>query len=243
MNELPGDCDGRLPVRLALAPLPEVVVVQRRLALELGRRRKVQGPAQVGRPLLRYVVRLALEPNVPDWFLDGLMPAYLTMAAAFLNLPTSPISATIWAPSLWEMPGIVTISGSTSSSSPLTLFATSSAWPSTNSICWARSLIWKEKASAATVTPHEPFAAAELAPARPVEQARQRPDVDGGDLVGRGASLQEGLRALSENIGELDWDCFMDIRNRANERTAAHIPRAIGCRGTNAAAWYCNTAR
>lgn len=26
----------------------------------------------------------------------------------------------------------------------------------------------------------------------------------------------------------------MDIRNRANERTAAHIPRAIGCRGTNA---------
>lgn len=81
MNELPGDCDGRLPVRLALAPLPEVVVVQRRLALELGRRRKVQGPAQVGRPLLRYVVRLALELNVPDWFLDGLMPAYLTMAA------------------------------------------------------------------------------------------------------------------------------------------------------------------
>lgn len=26
----------------------------------------------------------------------------------------------------------------------------------------------------------------------------------------------------------------MGIRNRANERTAAHIPRAIGCRGTNA---------
>ena len=41
----------------------------------------------------------------------------------------------------------------------------------------------------------------------------------------------------------VDWDCFMDIRNRADERTAAHIPRAIGCRGTNAAAWYCNTAR
>ena len=35
----------------------------------------------------------------------------------------------------------------------------------------------------------------------------------------------------------------MDIRNRAAERTAAHIPRAIGCRGTNAAAWHCNAVR
>ena len=36
---------------------------------------------------------------------------------------------------------------------------------------------------------------------------------------------------------------FYDIRNRANERTAAHIQRAICCRGTNADAWYCNAAR
>ena len=50
-----------LPVGLALAPLLQVVVVHRRLQLQLGHGRQVQRPPQVGRALLGDVVDLALE--------------------------------------------------------------------------------------------------------------------------------------------------------------------------------------
>lgn len=208
MNELPGDCDGRLPVRLALAPLPEVVVVQRRLALELGRRRKVQGPAQVGRPLLRYVVRLALErPGLVSRRVDAgvlddgggvLEPAHVAdlgddlgaelvgdagdrddQRLDLVEQPPHPLRRLVrLALDELDLPG-----------EELDLEGERVGGDRDAARALRRGLYL------------DGLLAAELAPARPVEQAHQRPDVDGGDLVGRGASLQECLQ-LSPNMSE-----------------------------------------
>ena len=60
---------------------------------------------------------------------------------------TSPISETIWAPVAYDTPGIVSTSGSTSSSRALTLASTFAHSESANSICLIRDLTWNEAAS------------------------------------------------------------------------------------------------
>lgn len=58
--------------------------------------------------------------SLPDSSTPELRPAYFTIEAAFLNLLTSPISATIWAPVVVDTPGMVVTLGSTFASSEAT---------------------------------------------------------------------------------------------------------------------------
>lgn len=47
------------------------------------------------------VMRLSSEENLPDWLIEGLIPAYFTMEEALRKRRTSPISDTICAPSVY----------------------------------------------------------------------------------------------------------------------------------------------
>ena len=104
------------------------------------------------------VMWFSSEENLPDWLIEGLIPAYFTIEEALRKRRTSPISDTICAPSACPMPGMVRMSGSTSSMPARILASTSDTWPSMKSIWPMSSLIWKEKADVARPMPHEALA-------------------------------------------------------------------------------------
>ena len=133
--------------------------------------------------------------NLPDSSTPELRPAYFTIEAAFLNLLTSPTSATICAPVVVDTPGMVVMLGSILSSSPSTSRSTLAMVRFRNSIWETIVLIWNDAASSPSLMPTDDRAAALIwaalsAPSLPCDPSDSIFAID-----------EARLRAASEGVG------------------------------------------
>ena len=145
-------------VGLALGALPVVEGAQPRVVLPGAVGRQPQSAAKVRRAVLGYGAAAAVE--LPGLAHRRVQPGVAHQGGRVAGSATRRLSRNYLGARDVGHPGIVSTSGSTSSSRDLSLASTPAHSESANSICLIRDLTWNEAASWPSLTPIDDLAAA-----------------------------------------------------------------------------------